>query len=179
VLRSLTSHFQSKDFRFTAKVESENSQSAQVEIDQTLYLKIQYDPKHLSEDGTDHVTVISRVMEVSYGHAKQKLEKQIVPVLEAITEVLRPSNSSFELDVQFLKRNPFFAVYISHLRPEQVQDYRVVLHIDGSHPSGRTETVEITKQKVHVTATTATTFRSVAEQFVLLSPDLKMLKVGR
>jgi hypothetical protein len=179
VIRSLSNHFQSRDFRFSSKVENENTLTAQVEIDQTLYLKIQYDPKHLSEDGEDHVTVLSRVMEVSYGHAKRKLEQQIIPVLQAITDVLRPSNSSFELDVQFLKRNPFFAVYIAHLRPEQVQDYRVVLHVDASHPSGKAETVEITKQKVHVTAKTTHSFQSIAEQFVLLSPDLKMLKAGR
>lgn len=178
-IRLLSDHFQSKEFRFSTKAENENVLTVQLEIDQTLYLKIQYDPSHLSEDGEDHVTVLSRVMEVSYGHAKKKLEQQIVPVLQAITDVLRPANSSFELDVQFLKRNPFFAVYIAHLRPEQVQDYRVVLHIDGSHPSGRAETVEITKQKVHVTAKTTHSFQSIAEQFVLLSPDLKMLKAGR
>lgn len=179
VIRTLRDHFQSKEFRFSSKVEEEDAFTAQVEIDQTLYLKIQFDPKHLSEDGEDHVTVLSRVMEVSYGHAKRKLEQQIVPVLQAIADVLRPSNSSFELDVQFLKRNPFFAVYIAHLRPEQVQDYRVVLHIDGSHSSGKAETVEITKRKVHVTAKTTHSFQSIAEQFVLLSPDLKMLKGGR
>ncbi len=179
VIRLLSSHFQSETFRFNSKVESENALTAQVEIDQTLFVKIQLDPRHLSEDGEDHVTVISRVMEVSYGHAKRKLEQQIVPVLQAMSDVLRPRNSSFELDVQFLKRNPFFAVYIAHLRPEQVQDYRVVLHVDGSHPSGRAETIEITKQKVHVTAKTTHSFQSIAEQFVLLSPDLKMLKAGR
>jgi hypothetical protein len=178
VIGSLSDHFRSRDFRFNSKIENEDSLTAQVEIDQTLYLRIQYDPKHLSEDGEDHVTVLSRVMEVSYGHAKKKLEQQIVPVLQAITDVLTPSNSSFELDVQFLKQNPFFAVYIAHLRPEQVHNYRVILHVDGSHSSGKTETVEITKQKVHVTARTTHSFQSIAEQFVLLSPDLKMLKAG-
>jgi hypothetical protein len=179
VISSLTSHFQSEDFRFSSRVEAETTLTAQVEIDQTLYLKIQYDPKRFSDDGEDHVTVLSRVMEVSYGHAKDKLERQIIPVLQAITSVLTPSNSSFELDVQFLKRNPFFAVYITHLQPEQVQDYRVVLHVDASHPSGKAETVEITKQRVHVTARSTHGFQSIAEQFVLLSPDLKLLKVGR
>ncbi len=179
VIHSLSQYFQSKDFRFISKVEKEDAVSAQVEIDQTLSLNIQFEPSHLSGDDHDHVTVISRVMEVSYGHAKTKLERQIVPVLQAIGDALRPDNSSFELDVQFLKRNPFFAVYIAHLRPEQVQDYRVVLHVDGSHPSGRAEKVEITKQNVHVTAKTTNSFKSMAEQFVLLSPDLKMLKGDR
>lgn len=178
-VRSLINHFHSGEFRFKSKVEDENAYSARVEIDQTLHLKIQYDPNDLSEDGEGHVTVLSQVMEVSYGHAREKIQRQIVPVLQAITQLLKPDNSSFELDVQFLKRNPFFAVYISHLRPEQVQDYRVVLHVDGSHPSGRAEAVEITKRKVHITAKTANGFQRLAEQFVLLSPDLKMLKAGR
>jgi len=84
VIRLLCDHFRGRDFRFGTKVENENTLTAQLEIDQTLYLKIQFDPKHLSEDGADHVTVLSRVMEVSYGHAKMKLERQIIPVLQAI-----------------------------------------------------------------------------------------------
>ncbi len=178
VVHSLNNHLQGEGFRFATKVERETALTAEVEIDQTLFLKIQFDPGHASEDGEGHVTVISRVMEVSYGHAKRKIEQQIVPVLQAMADVLKPSNSSFELDVQFLKRNPFFAVYISHLRPEQVQDYRVVLHVDGSHASGKAEKVEISKQKIHVTANSTNTFKSMAEQFVLLSPDVKMLKAG-
>lgn len=178
-VRRLIEHFQSDDFRFQIKVEKETNLTAQLDVDQTLTLMLQLDPLRLTDNQQSHLTVISKVMEVSYGHAKKKLDTQIVPVLQAINDVLRPESSSFELDVQFLGRNPFFAVYISHLRPEQVQDYRVVLHVDGGHPTGRTEKVEITKEKIHVTAKTTNTFRSIAEQFVLLSPDLKLLKAGR
>jgi hypothetical protein len=160
-------------------VEREDSVSTQVEIDQTLPLNIQFEPAHFAEDALDHLTIVSRVMEVSYGHAKKKLQQQIVPVLQAINDVLKADNSSFELDVKFMKQNPFFAVYIAHLRPDQVKDYKVVLHVDGSHPSGKPEKVEITKEKVHVTTKTTDSFRHVAEQFVLLSPDLKMLRTDR
>ncbi len=175
-IRHLIEHFQSGDFRFSTKVERQDSLTAQVEVDQTLTINIQFVPEQVCEDQCDHFTVISKVMEVSYGHAKKKLDCQIVPVLQAISDVLKPENASFELDVQFLRRNPFFAVYIAHLRPEQVQDYRVVLHVDGGHSTGKTEKVEITKERVHVTARTTNAFRSIAEQFVLLSPDLKLLK---
>jgi hypothetical protein len=175
-VRHLLDHFKSGEFRFPTKVERQDTLSAQVEVDQTLTLNIQFEPAQTSEDQSDHLTVISKVMEVSYGHAKKKLDSQIVPVLQAINDVLKPENASFELDVQFLRRNPFFAVYIAHLRPEQVQDYRVMLHVDAGHATGKTEKVEITKERVHVTAKTTNAFRSIAEQFVLLSPDLKMLK---
>lgn len=176
IVQSLTSHLTSKDFRFSTRVEREDVIGAQVEIDQTLRLNIQYEPRHLSQDETDHITVISNVMEVSYGHARNKLERQILPVLQALNDLLRPINSSFELDVQFLDRNPFFAVYISHLRPEQVHDYKVILHLDSAHATGKAETVEVSKEKVHVTAKSTNAFKSVAEQFVLLSPDLKILR---
>ncbi len=174
----LIQHLQGKDFRFPVKVEKEDALTAQIEVDQTLILNVQLDPQFISEDQRGHFTIVSKVMEVSYGHAKKKLDTQIIPVLQAIGDVLRPENGSFELDVQFLRRNPFFAVYIAHLRPDQVQDYRVVLHVDSGHPTGRAEKVEITKERVHVTAQTTNSFRTIAEQFVLLSPDLKMLKAG-
>lgn len=160
-------------------MERADSLCAQIEIDQTLTLSIQFEPAHFSEDSLDHLTVVSRVMEVSYGHAKKKLQQQIIPVLQSINDVLRADNSSFELDVQFMKQNPFFAVYIAHLRPDQVKDYKVVLHVDASHSSGKPEKVEITKEKVHVTAKTTDSFRHMTEQFVLLSPDLKMLRTDR
>ena len=175
-VHELVEHFQSGEFRFVTKVEHEDEHTAQIEVDQTLTLKVQFDPKRVTQDECDHFTVMSKVMEVSYGHARKKLDSQIVPVLQAINDILKPDNSSFELDVQFLKRNPFFAVYIAHLRPDQVQDYKVVLHVDSGHSTGKAEKVEITKEKVHVTAKTTTGFKSIAEQFVLLSPDLKLLR---
>ncbi|HEY3769932.1 MAG TPA: hypothetical protein VGN44_14755 [Candidatus Angelobacter sp.] len=179
IVSTLTQHFIGNDFRFASKIEREDLTSAQIEIDQTLFLTVQFEPSHFSEDSLDHLTVVSRVMEVSYGHAKKKIQQQIIPVLQAINDLLKADNCSFELDVQFIKKNPFFAVYIAHLRPEQVQDYRVVLHVDGSHSSGKHEKVEITKEKVHVTAKTPDGFRHLAEDFVLLSPDLRMLRTDR
>lgn len=176
VVGALTAYISGEKFRFPSRIERQSALVAEVEIDETLLLKIQFDPPQNSEDGQGHVTVLSRVMEVSYGHAKRKIEEQIIPVLQAFGDELKPSTCSFELDVQFLKRNPFFAVYISHLRPEQVHDYRVVLHVDGNHPSGEPEKIEVSKERVHVTAGSTHSFKSMAEQFVLLSPDVKLLK---
>ena len=86
------------------------------------------------------------------GTRRRKWNNQSLPVLQAITDVLKPSSSSsFELDVQVLQAESILcAVYVARIRPEQVHDYRVILHVDGSNSSGKTETVEITKQKVHV-----------------------------
>jgi hypothetical protein len=79
-VRLLIQHFQSKDFRFPVKVEREDNLTAQIDVDDTLVLSIQLDPQNVSEDQLDHITVLSKVMEVSHGHAKRKLDTQIVPV---------------------------------------------------------------------------------------------------
>src|SRR5205807_9561239 len=61
----LLQHFQSADFRFPTRVERQDNLTAQIEVDQTLTISLQFEPKETAEDRCAHVTVISKVMEVS------------------------------------------------------------------------------------------------------------------
>jgi hypothetical protein len=114
-------------------------------------------------------------MEVSYGHARKKIETQIIPVVLALKDFLKPESSSYDLNVDFPDRNPFFAVYIAHLKAEQIGDFRVLLHLDAYSRSPRPESVEISRQNLHVTALSTDSFKELALDFILLSADTKML----
>ncbi len=169
----------SEKFKFGVQVDYSTDRDMQVEVDRTLTLKITFDPALLSASGRGCVSVLSKTIEVSYGHARRKIETQIVPVILALKDYLRPDNASYDLDVDFPERNPFFAVYVAHLKPEQIGDFRVVLHLDAYSRSRRPEKVEISRQNLHVTALSTDSFKQLALDFILLSVDTKMLAGAR
>lgn len=175
-LLSLTSFLQDpKRFKFSVKLDMRTEREVQVEIDETLTLRISVDTEGVFEGLNSHVSVVSKTLEVSYGHAKKKLDTQIIPVLCAIRDFLNPQSSSYELDVDFDKRNPFFAIYIAHLKPEQIGDFRVLLYLNAYSQQPRPEKAEISRNRVHITSESTDSFKQLARDFILLSPDLTML----
>jgi hypothetical protein len=182
VIQELIRFFQDREkFRFAVKTDYFNEREVQAEIDRTLTLKISFDPASLSASEKGHLSIISKPLEVSYGHARRKIENQIVPVLLALKNFLKPEDASYDLNVDFPDRNPFFAVYIANLKPEQLGDFRVLLHLDSYSPSLLSERVEISRNNLHLTALSTDSFKKLALDFILLSADTRILagaKVG-
>src|SRR5258708_3070404 len=168
-----------KRFRFPVKIDYVKDREVQAEIDKTLTLKVGFDPASLSASGQGHISILSKSLEVSYGHARKKIETQIVPVILALRGFFRPESASYDLNVDFPDRNPFFAVYVAHLKPEQIGDFRVLLHLDAYSHSPPPDTVEISRQNLHVTALSTDSFKQLALDFILLSADTKMLSGAR
>ena len=168
-----------KQFRFPVKIDYIKDREIQVEIDKTLTLKIGFDPTLVSASGQPHISVLSKSLEVSYGHARKKINSQIIPVVSALEKFLSPENASYDLNVDFPERNPFFAVYVAHLKPEQIGDFRVLLHLDAYSASPKPETVEISRQNLHVTTQSTDSFKQLAADFILLSLDAKILSGAR
>jgi hypothetical protein len=168
-----------KRFKFDVVVDYFNDREVQVVIDKTLTLRVSFDPSTISPSGRDHISIISKSLEVSYGHARKKIETQIVPVMLALRNFLNPESGSYDLNVDFPDRNPFFAVYVANLKPEQIGDFRVVLHLEAFSPSLQAETVEISRQSLHLTALSTDSFKKLALDFILLSADTKMLAGAR
>src|SRR5579864_8489622 len=132
VIRELKGFLVARDqFKFVATIDYCNDREVQAEIDKTLILRIGFDPAAISPTGRDHISIISKSLEVSYGHARRKIETQIVPVMLALKNFLNPDAVSYDLNVDFPDKNPFFAVYVANLKPEQIGDFRVVLHLDA------------------------------------------------
>lgn len=166
-------------FRFRTNLDYRNDREIQVEIDETLTVKISFDPASLSAFRKGHVAIASKALEVSYGHARKKLDTQIVPVILALKNFLKPEFASYELDVEFADRNPFFAVYIAHLKPEQIGDFKVLLHLDAYSPSRDAEKVEISRRNLHITTLSTDSFKQLALDFILLSADVRVFAGAR
>ncbi|HEV2341235.1 MAG TPA: hypothetical protein VGS15_05505 [Candidatus Acidoferrales bacterium] len=180
VVHDLVAHLHGRrKFRFSVSVDYLKDREVQIDIDKTLTLKIGFDPPTLSASGKGHISLLSKTLEVSYGHARKKIESQIIPVIHGLKEFLNPDSSSYDLNVEFPERNPFFAVYVAHLKPEQIGDFRVVLHLDAYSASPRPEVVEISRSNLHLTSQSTDSFVRLAEDFILLSVDTKMLSGAR
>jgi len=175
-ISKLLSFVQDTDrFKFPVRLEYQNEREAQVEIDETLTLRIAVDTAGSFDDMASHISLVSKTLEVSYGHAKRKIDIQIIPALSAIRDFLNPASSSYELNVDFNHKNPFFAIYIAHLKPEQVGDFRVLLYLNAYSQSPRAEKAEISRNSVHITSQSTDSLKQLALDFILLSPDLTML----
>jgi hypothetical protein len=165
-----------KDSRFKIKILKQNDREKELEINETLFITLTFVDESESPFGLSHIDVVSRTIEVSYGHAKKKLENQIEPFLLSLANIIKPEKHSFELNVDFMgKSNPFFNVYIANLSPSQVEDFRVVLHVDGNSPNSLSDKVVISSNSLHITADSTNSFRKLAENFILLTPDTRIL----
>jgi hypothetical protein len=170
----------SKKYSFPVRVETSDSRSALISIDDSLILSVSLEPAEFSEAATaggfgmDHMAIVSKTQELPYLFSVEKIEQQILPMFNLVRDGLCPSKCSYELDVEFRGANPFFEVYIARLKPEQVGEFRVVLHI-ASGMRDHKERVEISRTNVHVIAATTDSFKKLADNFILLSPDVKML----
>jgi hypothetical protein len=167
-------------YAYSVRTETSDNRSVLLSIDNSLLVSLSLELAEFAEASaaggkeSDHVAVLSKTQELPFRFSIEKIERQILPLLSVLRDELRPVRSSYELDVDFRGANPFFEVYISKLKPEQVGDFKVVLHVASSAPN-RKERVEISKSNVHVIAASTDSFRRLAADFILLSPDVKML----
>ncbi|HMS40251.1 MAG TPA: hypothetical protein PKE69_08500 [Pyrinomonadaceae bacterium] len=164
-----------KASRFVVKQLSKTDREIELEIDETIRVNISLTPFSESSFNVNHIDVVSRKLEVSYGRAKEKLSAEIEPFLQLLERELKPKSRSLILNIEFMGNNPFFNIYIANLPPSQVEDFRVILHIDGNSPNNERDRVEISKSKVRITADSTTSFKELAESFILLTPNTKLL----
>ena len=91
--------------------------------------------------------------------------------------LLHPDNYSIVFEVSFPDKNPFFAFYIAHLRPEQVTQFQLVFKPkDFSRTDA--EKIVVTRSALEVTAVTTEGFAEMAKAFVLLSADAVRVAQG-
>lgn len=142
---------------------------ARLKVDRTLHLQISFEPAETSADGNGHLLIRSEEIEVPYGAAREKIDHQIAPLLSTFNSAIRPDRYSIELEVWFKQRNPFFAFYVAHLRPEQISQFQLIFKPDISRTGN--ETVVVTEKTLGMTTVTTEGFAELAKAFVLLSSD--------
>lgn len=130
--------------------------------------------KHL-DLSYDNVTIELSAIEVGYNNSVQKLNTEIIPLLEGFSQFFKPENQSYDFHIEFEKSNPFFALYINHLKPESVEDFHIHLHVHEYSNTEKADAVEIDKDRICVTTGSINALKELAKDFLLLSPTTKRL----
>lgn len=148
-----------------------------IKFEKTIHLYMQYEPSSLSEDVEDHLLIRSEELEVAYGRARHKIDREIAPLFSALLNTVKPASYSINFEVLFPDKNPFFAFYVAHLRPEQVTQFQLVFR---PHDYSRTdsEKVVVTQTALELTAVTTEAFSEMAKAFILLSADAARVAQG-
>ena len=123
----------------------------------------------------DSLTIELSAIEIGYNDSVEKLNTEIIPLLESFSRFFKPNNQSFDFHIEFQKSNPFFALYINHLKPESIEDFNVYLHIDEYSGTQKADTVQINKEKICITTQSTNALKELARDFLLLSPKMKGL----
>src|ERR1017187_2048642 len=145
-----------------------------VVVDRTIHLTITYEPEAESGDGEDHLLIHSDELEVTYASAKRKIDTCIVPFMTMILRNIPSRQSSTMLEVFFSSKNPFFAFFVAHLRPEQVSQFKLVFR-PAAITRNESDKVLVTKQSISINAQSPDAFASLSKAFLLLSEDAATL----
>jgi len=139
----------------------------------TLNFYLTYQPRGFNQFEYDTIDISLAPFEIGCNDSKRKLDTKIIPILNRLQEILRPENSSYVLNISFIKGNPFFTVFISHLKISQVSTFTVNLHLDD-YSSGKTKDfVTIQKENVVINANNLHSLKQLAYDFIYLSSTAK------
>ncbi len=155
--------------RFAAKVDYAYSTKVGVSLFDRVVLTFSLD------DSTGEIDIESKFLEVTFSSAEDTLNGLIGPLLECVKRDLRPEHDSYQLELRFSGNNPFYALYISHLRPEQIDRFNITIAPRGISAENL-ESVTITKDLVTVEAVSTSAFLELSKKFVLLRTSPALLK---
>lgn len=162
-----------------SKVFHKTKNSINFSIFSTLNLYLDFQPKHINSFNYDTIDISISPFEIGSNSSKRKLESQIIPFLSNLQSFLKPDNTSYVLNISFLKNNPFFAIFISHLDPTQINSFNINLHIDAYSKNSSKDIVTINKENIIVNANDLHSLKELANDFIFLSTNVKnYLKVA-
>lgn len=128
-----------------------------------------YDSESLDSDPSLHIAINN--YRVGYRQATRVLRREIVPVLELITETVRATTETYSLRLDFDGgRNPFFGLYLAHLSPGIVSQFHIRLVINDPASTG---TVQISESQLAINTHSWNAMQNLAAEFLAYAPQLR------
>ena len=176
IIQSLeTEVFNEQNLNLSVKIMNKTNQSINVVVNETLNLYINYVNSSFCNTEKDEVIVNFPTFEISCNNSQKKLNKEIIPLINKIKSLIQPESSSYTLNIDFIRKNPFYTVFIDHLRLDQIDDFSVNLNLDTYSIDDKKDRVSINKNKIHIITDTTNNLKELAKDFIFLSPDLSKL----
>jgi hypothetical protein len=159
--------------KVSVKVFHQTVNSINFSVYDTLNFYLTFQPKQFNQFEYDTIDIALAPFEIGCNDSKHKLDTKIIPILNRLQEVLKPDNSSYVLNISFVKGNPFFTVFISHLKTSQVSTFTVNLHLDDYSRGKAKDFVTIQKENVVINANDLHSLKQLAYDFIYLSSAAK------
>lgn len=118
------------------------------------------------EDNSLNLFIDMTDMNVPYRLTNKTLEHRMWPLIEKLTNTLKPDLVQYTMRVKYDKPNPFFGLYIRRLPPNQITNFNCELfEIIG----GEKESVSIHKEETVIISASMANFRTVSRKYLLFS----------
>lgn len=174
IVKKLDGFIQSKqNINYNSKIFHKTWNSINFSIFTTLNFYLDFQPKNINSLNYDTIDISLSPFEIGSNSSKRKLESLIIPFLSNLQNFLKPDNTSYVLNISFIRDNPFFTLFISHLNPEQINSFNINLHIDTYAKSSCKDIVTINKENIIVSANDLHSLKELANDFIFLSANVK------
>lgn len=177
-IAQITDRFLAKSSRdYRVEVTKVNSFRSQVVIDPGPTLDISFIPITPTHNDLDSdvdaasLRILIKNYRIGYRQAAHVIEKEVMPALEEVVDLVKPDRKAFSLTINYDKaKNPFFGFYVANLPPEVVSKFTIVLNLDAVRKG---DTARISENKLTINSTSHTNLTSLALEFLAFNDSLR------
>lgn len=176
IIDKFSSHLLKETFiSFPVKIMNRTNQSINFVVQDTLNLYLEYENASINNKQEDTIAISFPWFEISCNNSERKLNQEIVPLLDRLNDYFKPESTAYTLNIDFMGKNPFYTVFIDHLKLEQIDDFNVNLNFGKYCIGPKKDRVTINKDKIYIMTTNVGNLKELAKDFIFLSPDLSRL----
>jgi hypothetical protein len=116
----------------------------------------------------DYVIVIQiSNLELPFRSFRRKIENEIIPVLNEISNIIKPTNQKYVAKISYSEANPFFGYFVRKLDLPKVVSF--TCDILESGVSGSSQNVIVRKDKIEIVTDNLAALQSLSFKYIALS----------
>lgn len=162
-----------------AKILHKTNSSINFLINDTLNFYVEYESQKTTQLGYDTLDIKLSAFNIGSNDSREKLNKELIPIFEELYKIIRPENASYVLNIKFKKTNPFYTVFVSHLKTSHIKTFTVDLLLDQYSNCSSKDIVTVNKENIVINANTIHALKELTNDFIYLSTNLKKYLRGK
>lgn len=139
---------------------------------ETLLIDIEYLNPELHGRVRGAVHLIVHPFEIGYRASKQKISREIAPLLESIKKGISVDMESYSLNIEFRNRNPFMGLFVKHLKYDEIENFQIDFASRKYCPEGKSDRISVSKKSMHIMTSSVNSLKELANDFITLSTEL-------
>lgn len=156
-----------------AKILHKNLNSINFSIYDTMNFYVHFEDSQTNNLPYKTLDIVLSSFEIGTNDSRDKLNKEIIPIFSELQQIVKPENTSYVLDISFRKHNPFYTVFISHLKTSQIRTFTVDLLLNEYSNCSINDLVTVNKNNIIINAQNVHALKELSNDFIYLSPNIK------